>query len=373
MFKKIKQALSINDVSFTRRNDEERRPRGIGQNIVHISNPSINDRIPQHHAEPYRAAHVVAPNALSTSSASCSDSALVSTYSEPIAHSSSSLASYTHTGSIGNLVFTNLMESTDLQDLQKNSFFQMNVMDLINAARTLSNQPSASEFKMVLFNDSFGVCRINLKQNVIHEIRNALLQGTAMSYLFLGNMAISLSQCMAAAATLRQEGIIPMSEFNNMSLRLHRYVDELSRIGNTYYSYVNSGANPDAGLYHLVARPAQNKDGRKLYGDCESLDKHMKSMITPEHKRAMSQNLNMIVNQFIYHYFQLAQQPQQGQSIQLKNYISPNELGQIQALFKNTSRDGEGHQVNAGGAQHVYECYAEMFNHFIPKHQINLQ
>lgn len=376
MFNKIKHAFSLNDVS-AHRTQGERQQHELGRNIVGIGNPynvtATSYTVPSSYLEQNHLAQGSQSREFTSALAGCSNP----TAPIPSAPPSNLFPMAQQHAPLGTLMFTSLMQSTDLQRAQQSAFFTMDVPVLLKEAGSLLEHPDRQEFKIILFNDSFRVCPgIKLHDRLKDEIRTALFTSTKLSYQLLANMAISLSQNTAATYTLRQNGVIGSREFDEMHHQLRRHSGELSQFGEQYYEYVCAKPREDMNVYYLAVEPLSDKQGKykKLYKAAVALDKNIKRLMNrhPKETRAViDYNLNTIVSHFIYNYYRL--QAPANVPIQLTHYIHDDKLDEIQALFKNNVRDNAVEmQVNMGGTQHSYECYSEIFSQLKSREEIAL-
>lgn len=263
--------------------------------------------------------------------------------------------------------FCNLMQSQPGAGIPHQSTFRhMTLAELMDNSLQTDLPPNSKEFKVILFNEALKNHQFGFDSKVIAEIKSSLLSANSPSYKYLASVTISISQAKVALAELKKEGKLNEAEFNTLNLRLAKYAESLSSLGNNYCRQLSKKPDQDFFTSFLVIRSHKNGGFTRLFKQAENIDKSVKEIVLShdETKQKIARNLNNAVSQFIVHYFK----PERKENVdifqQLRGYIKPGAYDKIQALFKNESRNRPGHQFDAGGIEHLHDCYAEIFDHF---------
>lgn len=353
MFRKNVSGASVNNLAINYDTDgEQRNFLSLRDNLADVNNRNT-DLLPASSASELlekgnRSAEGACLNAFSSSLKVCDNA--------------TSVDSRQHS----DVVFSSLMKSPVSK---KSAFAQMTLAELLDASVLLTVPPTSKEFKVVLFNDSLKTCRFAFKQEVIMTIQSALLAARAPSHKYLASIAISIAQNTLAISDLKNKGILNRIQFDTLSSRLTKCALDCSEIGNAYYDRLKSKPDFDIWISFLVVKAYKDKKFIDLYKQSDKVDQVVKSVMKSrdEIKESITQNLDYIVNKFIYNYFQLQKQGATfgAEPLDLTKFIENNALRKIQALFASDSRNRPGHQFDAGGVEHIYDCYAEMFDHFV--------
>lgn len=352
MFRNSVSGISVDDLRINHNKDNAQKDlSSLGSNLADVNNQNVDCLVKnsanellgkrsENTEEHYQ-------NAFSSSLRTCKNN--------------TSIGSQQHSG----VVFSSLMKSPVPK---QNSFVKMTLAELLDNSVSLSSPPTSKEFKVILFNDSMKTCQFGFKQELITNIRSSLLSGKAPSYKYLASIAISVAQNTSVITDLKNKGIVNRSEFNALNSRLTKYAVDCTEIGNAYYDRLIKKAGIDTWIAFLVVETHRDKKFSNLFKQSYKVDQDLKNFMKGREgiKEGIAKNLDYIVNRFIYNHFQLQQSVAPGaEKLDLTKYIKSNALGQIQALFADDSRNRAGHQFDSGGIEHLYDCYAEMFDHFI--------
>lgn len=263
--------------------------------------------------------------------------------------------------------FCDLMQSPPSALLpHQNKFRDMTLTELMKSDSKDGLPPTSKEFKVILFNEALKNHQFSFDFNAIAEIKSGLLTANGPSYKYLASIAISITQAKAALAELKKEGKLNEIEFNMLNLRLTEYAESLSHLGNSYCRQLAKKSDEDNLRSFLVVESHKNGNFTRLFKQAKNIDKAVKEIVFShdETKEKITRNLNNAVSQFIVRYFKPSKKENIESFQQLNKYIKPGAYDKIQALFKDESRNRPGHQFDTGGTEHLYDCYAEIFDHF---------
>lgn len=354
MFRKSVSGISVDNLAINRNKDNEQKDLSllVSSNLADINNQNIDCLVTSSANELLgkgsKNTEGLRQNAFSSSLKVCKNN--------------TSIGSQQHSG----VMFSSLMRSPVSK---QSAFVQTTIAELLDSRVLFTSPPTSKDFKVILFNDAIKTCQFGFKQELITNIRSGLLSVNAhSSYKYLASIAISIAQNTLAITDLKNKGIVNRSEFNVLNSKLTKYAVDCTEIGNAYYDRLIKKPKIDTFITFLVVEAYKDKQFLNLYKQSSKVDSALKNFIKSrdEIKEVITQNLDYIVNRFIYKHFQLEKSKgPDAKELDLTEYIESNALGQIQALFADDSRNRAGHQFNSGGIEHLYDCFAEMFNHFI--------
>lgn len=283
-----------------------------------------------------------------------------------------------NTGLLGNenshLSNTSSAQSqTDPSSLAQVGFDRMTLNDLLSMGANYEFPPTSNEFRVILFNDALKSGLFEFKSGVVHDAKAALLSGSSPSYKHLSSLAVSLAQSEKAFNDLKQKGLISEEVFRKVHSQLKNYAIMLSDIGNAYHAELIKRPGEDIHHAYLVVKSHKGGNFTKLCKRIANIDREVKSLLNsyPKVKAAVSQQMNGSVCQFINHYFQPEASANTENWREFGQYIKENAMDKITALFKNDARNRPGHLFDAGGSEHLYDCYSEIFDHFKTRQEVN--